>query len=113
MHEIGVVTAMVNTVVHYCEENQVAQVAEIVVQIGELSLVLPEYVEQLYPMVADGTMLQDTELIIETVPGMAICEDCDDVFNVIQHEGVCPSCGSRNKTVLSGRDFSIKELHVP
>lgn len=113
MHEIGVVTAMVNTVVHYCEENQVSQVVEIVVQIGELSLVLPEFVEQLYPMVADGTMLQDTALIIETVPGMAVCEDCDDVFNVIQCEGVCPGCGSRSKTVLSGRDFSIKELHVP
>jgi len=24
----------------------------------------------------------------------------------------CPNCGSFNKTVLSGRDFNIKEIHV-
>lgn len=104
---------MVNTVLDFARENDIDKIDSIVIQIGELSLVIPEYVNQLYPMVAKDTMLQDTALEIETVPGMAECDNCDELFNVIENKGVCPTCGSMLKTVLSGTDFLIKELRVP
>lgn len=104
---------MVNTVLGFAGENGIEKIEAIVLQIGELSLIVPEYVEQLYPMVAGGTLLADTRLEIETIPGMAECEDCDEVYNVVKNAGVCPACGSRSKTVLSGTDFLIKELLVP
>ena len=47
------------------------------------------------------------------IPGMAECNECDEIFNVVEHEGYCPNCGSFDKTVLSGRDFVIKEILVP
>ena len=40
-------------------------------------------------------------------------EDCDEIFNVVEHKGVCPNCGSFQKTVLSGKDFTIREIVVP
>ncbi len=82
-------------------------------EVGELSLVIPEYVEELYPAVAAETPLKDTKLILEIVPGMAECDECDEIFNVVENEGYCPNCGSFEKTVLTGRDFNIKEIHVP
>ena len=48
MHEIGIVRAMAKTVTDYAEANGIDKVAEIVLDIGELSLVIPEYVEELY-----------------------------------------------------------------
>lgn len=113
MHEIGIVRSMCKTVMDYAHENNVKQISEIVVEIGELSLVIPEYVEELYPPVVKDTELENTKLIIETIPGMAECDDCDEIFNVIEHKGYCPNCGSFEKTVLSGQDFNIKEIHVP
>lgn len=112
MHEIGIVRSMCKTVLDYAKENHVRHVDEIVCEIGELSLVVPEYVEKLYPVVADETPLKDTKLIIEMVPGMAECDECDEIFNVIENEGYCPNCGSFEKTVLTGLDFNIKEIHV-
>ena len=50
---------------------------------------------------------------MEMIPGMAECNECDEIFNVVEHEGYCPNCGSSDKTVLSGRDFIIKEILVP
>ena len=97
MHEIGVVRAMVKTVTDYAAANQIDEISEIVADCGELSLVIPEYVE----------------LIVNIVPGMAECEDCDEIFNVIECNGYCPNCNSFNKTVLSGKDFTIREIHVP
>lgn len=80
---------------------------------GELSLVIPQYVEEVYPIVVKGTELEDTKLILETVPGLAECNECDEIFNVIEYEGYCPNCGSFDKDVLSGQEFNIKEIHVP
>lgn len=113
MHEIGIVRSMCRTVLDYMEENNVAAISEIVCEVGELSLVIPQYVEELFPPVAKGTPLEGAKLILETVPGMAECDDCDEIFNVIEHEGYCPNCGSFEKTVLTGKDFTIKEIHIP
>lgn len=49
MHEIGVVRAMVQTVTNYAAANHIDEISEIVADCGELSLVIPEYVEELYP----------------------------------------------------------------
>ena len=112
MHEIGIVRSLCKTVLEYARENNVQSISEIVCEVGELSLVIPEYVEKLYPAVVKDTELRDTRLILEIVPGLAECDDCDEIFNVIETEGYCPNCGSFDKTVLSGKDFNIKEIHV-
>ncbi len=44
IHEIGVVRSMVKTVTDFAEQNDIKEVAEIVLDIGELSLVIPKYV---------------------------------------------------------------------
>ena len=113
MHEIGVVRSMVKTVTAFAEANQVTDIAEIVVDVGELSLVIPKYIEDIYPHVVEDTFLKNTKLILNIVPGMAECDECDEIFNVVENEGYCPNCGSFEKTVLTGKDFNIKEIHVP
>ena len=97
MHEIGVVRSMVKTVL----------------DIGELSLVIPKYVEDIYPVVVGDTWLKDTKLVINVIPGMAECDECNELFHVIEHEGYCPNCSSFEKTILSGKDFFIREIHIP
>lgn len=113
MHELGIVIAAVKEVVAFAAENHIPEVSEIVLEIGEGTGVIPDYVRQVYPIAVEDTMLRDTKLIIEVVPGMAMCENCREIYNVIQCEGACPACGSREKEVLSGMDFNIKEIHVP
>lgn len=112
MHEIGVVRQMCKTVMEFAAENQIQSISEIVVEIGELSLIIPKYVEDVYPLVVEDTMLKDTKLIIEEIPGLAECDECDEIFNVVEHKGYCPNCGSFEKTVLTGKDFNIKEVHI-
>ncbi len=112
MHEIGVVRQMCKTVTEFAAENNIQSISEIVVEIGELSLIIPKYVEDVYPLVVEDTMLKDTKLIIEEIPGLAECDDCDEIFNVVEHKGYCPNCGSFEKTILTGKDFNIKEVHI-
>lgn len=32
------------------------------------------------------------------------------MYNVMQNEGMCPKCGSRNKKILGGQQFLLKEI---
>ena len=113
MHEIGVVRSMVKAVTAFAEANRIPEIAEIVVDVGELSLVIPKYVEDLYPRVVEDTFLKNTKLIMNIVPGLAECDECNEVFNVVEHKGYCPNCGSFEKTILTGKDFLIREIHIP
>jgi hydrogenase nickel incorporation protein HypA/HybF len=113
MHEIGVARQVVHTIENFAAENGVTKVEEIVLDIGELSLIIPKYVEEIYPVATQGTILEGTKLVMNVIPGMAECDDCDEIFNVIEHEGYCPNCGSFEKTILSGKDFLIREIHIP
>ena len=113
MHEIGIVRQLLRTVTAFAEENGIEEIHEVVVDCGELSLVIPEYVQELYPPVVKGSILENARLTVNTVPGHAECDACDEIFNVVQHKGYCPNCGSFEKTVLSGKDFTVREIIVP
>lgn len=113
MHEIGIVRQLLRTVTAFTAENHVKEIYEVIVDCGELSLVIPEYVEELYPAVVKGSILEQAKLTIHVVPGLAECNDCDEIFNVVEHKGYCPNCGSFEKTVLSGKEFTIREIIVP
>jgi len=113
MHEIGVVRSVIRTVEDFAKENNISEVTGIVLDVGELSLVVPKYIDEIYKITVQGSILEKAELTMNVIPGMAECEECDEIFNVIEHEGYCPKCGSFEKTILSGKDFTIKEIHVP
>lgn len=112
MHEIGVVMEVVKTVERIVKEQQLTKVDKIVLQIGELSAMIPKYVADCFPAAVDGTTLVDTKLEIEVIPGNALCKDCKKVFNIAEHEGFCPICGKKNWELLSGREFILKEIQA-
>ena len=110
MHELGVVIEVVKTVENFAKQNGVTQIDTLVLQIGQLSAMIPHYVEACYPAAVDGTMLQDTKLQIEVMPANTRCRQCGQVFNIVEQQKVCPKCGSEDSELLSGREFMIKEI---
>ena len=53
MHEIGIVRQIVRTVTDFAQENGIGEIAEVVVDCGELSLVIPKYLQDIYPVRRD------------------------------------------------------------
>ena len=109
MHELGIVAEVARIVKDIARRQQLKKIDTIVLQIGELSSVLPYYVEQCYPAAVYGTMLENSRLKIEVLPGNGRCR-CGKVFNLLQNRQVCPDCGGREWELLGGREFLIKEI---
>ena len=110
MHELGIMYEVVKTVSGFAQRNGVTKIDTLVLQIGELSPVVPRYIQECYPAAIDGTLLQDTKLKIEILPGNGICKHCSKVFNIIQNSRNCPQCGVADWDLLSGKEFMIKEI---
>ena len=110
MHELGVLIGVIETVENFAKKNALTQIDTLVLQIGELSSIIPKYIEACYPAATEGTLLQDTKLKIEILPGNAICHKCNKVFNLIENNSKCPKCGSGDWEILCGKEFMIKEI---
>lgn len=110
MHELGVMIEVIRTVEEFARENGLTKIDTLVLQIGELSSIIPRYVEACYPAAVDGTLLHETKLKIEILPGNARCTQCGKVYNLMQNDRACPDCGSREWELLGGREFMIKEI---
>ena len=110
MHEVGVLIEVVNRVEDIAKTNNLTKVDTLVLQIGELSSMIPRYIELCYPAAVYGSLLQDTTLKIEILPANGLCKQCNKVFNLIAHEGKCPECKSQDWELLSGKEFMIKEI---
>lgn len=104
------VIEVVKTVERIVVEQKLNKVYSIVLQIGELSSMIPRYIEQCYPAAVDGTLLQDTKLEIEVLPANVLCSSCNKVFNIVDNGRTCPNCGGNTFNMLSGREFMIKEI---
>ncbi len=110
MHELGVVIETVKTVENFAEKNGVTKIDKLVLQIGELSSMIPKYIEACYPVAVDGTKMEETKLEIEILPGNGMCKECNKVFNIIEGKGKCTNCGSKDFEIISGKEFMIKEI---
>ena len=77
------------------------RIDKLVLQIGELSSMIPKYIEDCFPCAVDGTSMADTKLEIEILPGNGRCRPCGEVFNMVANRGACPACGAKDAEILS------------
>ena len=113
MHEIGVLYKMLEQVESVAKENHVRRVKKIEIELGELCGMLPVFFEQYYkPATENKELFKGSELVIRNIPGEGLCTNCNTLYNVMRFEGQCPKCKSRNKKIISGRDFVVKNILV-
>ncbi len=112
MHELGIIIEVAKVVEKIAMENGATEVDKIVLEIGEISSMIPRYIEECYPAAVDGTMLEKTKLEIEIIKATAHCNLCLKTFDLVPFEGYCPDCHTKEWTLLTGKEFIIKEIVV-
>ena len=111
MHEMGVLYKAVKTANRVAEEHGIEELKFVTLEIGDLTGYVPVFFEKYFPIVIeDFPRLKNAELKIDVVKGEALCSSCHSLYGVMAHEGVCPKCKSREKKILGGQEFKIKEI---
>ena len=113
MHELGIVFYIIRDVKQVAEENHVSHVSTVVMDIGEVSTIIPEYLTDCWRWAADKEeLLKGCELCIHTIPAVTWCDDCKQEYGTVQYGRKCPHCGSEHTWLLRGNEVEIKEIEV-
>ncbi|WP_297438172.1 hydrogenase maturation nickel metallochaperone HypA [uncultured Clostridium sp.] len=110
MHELGIVYEVINIVDRFSVENNITKVDKIILEIGELAQAIPRFIYECYPAAVDETPYEDTKLEIIVLPADAKCKECSEVYGIIKNKKICPKCNGQEYELISGQEFSIKEI---
>ena len=114
MHELGIVFYIIRDVKAAAEQNSVKKVAQVVMNIGEVSTIIPDYLTDCWRWAADKEpLLKGSELKINMIQAVTQCQDCGQEYETVKYGKTCPHCGSGNTFLLKGNEVEIKEIEVP
>jgi hydrogenase nickel incorporation protein HypA/HybF len=112
MHEFAVCQEMLNQVERIAEEQQAQSVASITLRIGPLSGVEAHLLTQAFPLAAAGTLAEDAELLIETLPIRVVCQTCGAETEARPNRLVCGKCGDYHTRLISGDEMLLASLEL-
>lgn len=112
MHELTILVELVDMVEQAMKENNINKINMVVVQVGQLSSIVPRYLKEYYPNACANSKLEGSSLKIEMIRANGLCHHCNKVFNIVKAKGKCPLCQADDWEMLSGQEFMLKEIRI-
>jgi hydrogenase nickel incorporation protein HypA/HybF len=115
MHELPITESILKIVLKHAEINNVRKVIAIHLQVGKLSDLEDDWIQRYFDYLSKGTVAEGAKLKIERTPMMVQCHACSTSYEAEKArmgDLVCPACGEKGGTLLSGREYTIKEMEV-
>ncbi|MGA3048173.1 MAG: hydrogenase maturation nickel metallochaperone HypA [Terracidiphilus sp.] len=113
MHELSIVSSVVETVMESLEAYPGARVVEVRLKVGALASVVVDSLEFCWGIATEGTPLAGSRLVVNTLPVVMHCAACD--ANV-ELEGVqsfrCPRCDEPCSDLRQGRELDIESFEI-
>jgi len=109
MHEMSIT----QSVVEICQGHAGGRrVIDVVLEIGELSGVVPDSIEFCFEACSKGTLLEGARLTIEIIPALGRCPDCALESPLTSLFDPCAGCGAFGLAIVSGEELRVKELEL-
>ena len=113
MHELGIVVHVIKQVEELAKKNNVKEVKELTLEVGEVSGVVKQYFVEAFEWSKKKTeYMKDCKLNYVVIQVITYCENCQKTYSTTQYGKTCPFCGSGNTYLVVGRDVAIKDIKV-
>ena len=111
MHELGVVRKVAQIAEEAAQENGIEKLYSVKVRIGEVSTIVEELFADCWNYFrVRSKVLENCELIIESVPALTYCENCGTTYPTVRYGKTCPHCGSGHTYLLQGTEVEVSEI---
>jgi hydrogenase nickel incorporation protein HypA/HybF len=113
MHELSIVSSVVDTVTESLQNYPGARVIEVRLRVGALASVVEDSLQFCYGIATEGTPLQGSRLTVKLVPVIVHCAACggDGELESLQSFR-CPLCGAPASDVRGGRELEIEAFEI-
>lgn len=114
MHELGIMTDVLDTALRVCEDNGGKKVTKITLKVGLMSGIIPSYVQSFFDVISKDTKASGAKLEIISDPAVFTCRKCGNttVYDALGPEYVCKDCGSPALRMNSGYGFQIVNVGI-
>lgn len=112
MHELSVCQGMLGQVEAIARSHHASGVRRIRVQVGPLSGVEPQLLEQAFPLARAGTVAEQAELVIESLPVRVHCETCGRDSDAAPNRLLCAACGDWHTRLVSGDELLLASVEL-
>jgi hydrogenase nickel incorporation protein HypA/HybF len=113
MHELSIVSSVVESVTESAAAYPGARVLEVRLRVGALASVVVDSLEFCWGIATDGTSIEGAKLVVKTVPVVIWCGPCGKASEL---DGVqsfrCPLCGEATMDVRQGRELEIEAIEI-
>ena len=114
MHELSIMGNILDIVLEYAGRYNAHKVTKINLTVGELSDLIPEWMQTYFDFVSKDTIADKAELVIDKVPAIIKCLSCSHEYamNRDNWQFMCPKCDSAEIEILSGKEFTVKSIEI-
>lgn len=112
MHEMGVTTEVLRTVVDAATEAGGTRINSVTLTIGELTEIVPDALQFAWEALTPGTLAEGAELRIVETGGRSVCLQCGVEFDHGRFDRRCKACESFATRVIVGDELMIDHIDV-
>jgi hydrogenase nickel incorporation protein HypA/HybF len=113
MHELSIVSSIVDSVMTTLEAYPGARVQEVRLRIGALASVVEDSLQFCYGIATDGTPLEGSKLVVKIVPVVMHCERCGQDIEIASLQSFrCPRCDEPVSDLRQGRELEIESIEI-
>ena len=115
MHELSIMQNILDISIEYAAKNNAKKVTKIYLEIGELSGIVPDWMQSYFDFVSENTIAWKAELSIQWIPAVIKCKSCGKEFHVSRESPqiFCAECGVESHVeILSGREYYLKSIEI-
>jgi len=110
MHEMSIVSSILETVLKEAEKHHVHKIKSIKLKVGKLWQIIPETLQFCYSIATQGTIADGSEIVIIQTPIVANCKRCGGNFEVENYFFTCPDCNVADAEVISGDELILETI---
>jgi hydrogenase nickel incorporation protein HypA/HybF len=112
VHEMSIAQSLIDILREEMLTHNAKTLRSVRLNIGQMSAIVPDALSFCFQIITGGTELEGARLIMDIIPLMGYCNECEKEFEIKDYAFLCPSCGSTKINTIGGQDLSIVEIEV-
>ncbi len=112
MHELPVTMSILSIVLEHAKTVKASKVSRINLTIGELSGIVPEFIELQFGFLSKDTVAAGASLSFHQPPTRLRCRNCATTFSPDNQNWDCPNCCKQEIEIVSGRECYVESMEV-
>ena len=113
MHELGIMTGVMESVGTAAREAGAERVLKVSLQVGVMTEAIEDALQFAFEALAENdSYFEGATLEIEMIQPKSICTQCCHEFTHDRFHMLCPECGSPFLQLLEGKELQISSIEV-